>query len=162
YSGGPAASMAVEEGLFELNNADIYGYISVGTTTGDAGLDLGPNGTVGDFGAKQGTIDYDRATPNFTANPQDRTNPPVPLGTPIVPLINATIEFPRAEDIAFGTQTTKEEGTAYYVKVGKIDLNNAQLRVTGTTKVVLIVTAPAGTEGIKLAGSSTTTIRVET
>lgn len=54
----------------DVNNADIYGYVSVGSAS-DSAIYLGSQGVIGDFSSASGTKDADRITTNFTADLPD-------------------------------------------------------------------------------------------
>lgn len=165
FANGPAASISTETGKdinFDQQNANIFGYVSVGTTKVDEGLKIGSQGTLsGDLNAAEGTIDYTRATPNFTANLADAAVPTL-NGSPLpITKIDSTIELPRQLDIDNGMLRSEEEGEAYYINVGSIDLNGGKtLTIKPGYKVVLFVTAAQGTLGINVGGNDSNYIKV--
>src|SRR5690606_19193977 len=59
FGRGSAGSGSVTVDSFNLGNADIWGYVSIGTPD-YSGLDVGPNGTIGGLGSSPGTVDYSR------------------------------------------------------------------------------------------------------
>src|SRR5262249_48753570 len=64
---GSVGSASVAVGSVAVNNADIWGFASVGSAS-SSGLSVGSNGTVAAFGNAQGTIDTTRVATDFTAN----------------------------------------------------------------------------------------------
>jgi hypothetical protein len=154
FAEGPAASMSVQADTFNLGNADIYGYVSVGTTTVDAGLNVGPNGTVSGTLGQQGVIDYDRTTPNFTANLEDATAPAAASYT-ANPIINTigSMTLPRATDVP----TVESDGTEiYYITANAISIsgNNTNKLVIEANKNVVIILTPTTGTSISLTGQS--------
>lgn len=159
YAEGPAASISVQADTFNLGNADIYGYVSVGTTTVDAGLNVGPNGTVSGTLGQQGVIDYDRTTPNFTANLTDATAPSVGTYTANPPITSiGSMTLPRATDVP----TVEADGTHnYYIIANKIDIGgNAsnQLVIEENKNVIIILTPTTGT-AIDVKGSASIVVQ---
>lgn len=65
-SNGNVASLALTNTDILLNNADIYGHISVGGTF-NVGSSFHRNGTLGEWGAAAGSKDLDRVTEDFYA-----------------------------------------------------------------------------------------------
>ncbi len=157
YAEGPAASMSVQADTFNLGNADIYGYVSVGTTTVDAGLNVGPNGTVSGTLGQQGVIDYDRTTPNFTANLVDATAPASSSYTSN-PIINSigNLTLPRVTDVA----TTESGGKqVYYITANSISLSgNNHLTIAADKNVVIILTPTTGT-AVSVSGNASIQIQ---
>lgn len=132
---GSVGSTSVAVGSVAVNNADIWGFASVGSS-GTSGLSVGTNGTVAAFGNPPGTIDSTRVATDFTANFEDVTNPTtgIALG-------------------AVGATLGSAGVTATYRYAGTI---NSSLTVFGNT--TLILTAAAGTQAINLTGLDMLTI----
>ena len=75
HASGSVGSTSVGVGSVAINNADIYGFASVGTSN-TTGLRVGTNGIIsGNFSASGGTIDSTRIATDFTANFDAMTNP---------------------------------------------------------------------------------------
>ncbi len=134
---GSVGSASVTVGSVAVNNADIWGFASVGSS-GASGLTVGSNGTVAAFGAAQGTIDTARVATDFTANFDPVSEPTT--GTNIAS-VGATLGV-------VGTANT-------YRFNGEI---NSSLTVLGD--VTLILTAGAGNSAIRLTGGDGITIPV--
>jgi len=126
---GSVGSASVAVASIAVNNADIWGFASVGSS-GASGLTVGSNGTVAAFGRPQGTIDTTRIATDFTANFDPVSEPT--SGTNIAS-IGATLGV-------VGTANT-------YRFNGQI---NGSLTVLGD--VTLILTAGAGNSAIRLTG----------
>ena len=132
---GSVGSTSVAVGSVAVNNADIWGFASVGTS-GTTGLSVGGNGTVASFTTNglptpQGTIDTTRVATDFTANFNPETDPTT--GSTIGS-IGATL----------GTAGT----TTIWRFAGQI---NSSLTVAGN--VTLILTGAPGVLVIKLTGA---------
>jgi len=132
---GSVGSTSVAVGSVAVNNADIWGFASVGSSSTTA-LSVGTNGTVAAFGNPQGTVDTTRVATDFTANFDDVTNPGTgsTLGS-----IGSTL----------GTAGT----TATYRFGGTI---NSSLTIYGN--VTLILTALPGVNAISLTGTDMLTL----
>lgn len=132
---GSVGSTSVAVGSVAINNADIWGFASVGSST-TTGLSVGTNGIVGPFGSPSGYVDTTRVATDFTANFALDTNPTT--GTTLTS-VGATL----------GTTGT----TNTYRFSGQI---NSSLTIRGD--VTLILTASAGVDAIKMTGGDTLTI----
>ncbi len=75
-----SASVRTDRVNFDLGNADIWGFVAVGTET-TASLYVGPNGTIGPFGTSSGTVAPGHVSTKFTANFEDITHPTTYTGT---------------------------------------------------------------------------------
>ncbi len=126
---GSVGSTSVAVGSVAINNADIWGFASVGSS-GSTGLSVGSNGTVAAFGQPQGTVDTTRVATDFTANFDSIADP---SAGSVITSIGATL----------GTVGT----TATYRFSGQI---NSSLTIAGN--VTLILTAGAGATAIRLTG----------
>jgi hypothetical protein len=131
HDSGSVGSTSVAVGSLAVNNADIWGFASVGTSS-SSGLSVGSNGTVAAFGQPQGTIDTSRVTTDFTANFDPASDPTT--GT-VISSVGPTLGVA-------GTANT-------YRFAGQI---NSSLTVFGD--VTLILTAGAGATAIRLTGGS--------
>jgi hypothetical protein len=132
---GSVGSTSVAVGSVAVNNADIWGFASVGSSSTTA-LSVGTNGTVAAFGNPPGTVDTTRVATDFTANFDDATNP---AGGSTIGSIGATL----------GTAGT----TATFRFGGTI---NSSLTIHGN--VTLILTALPGTSAINLTGGDGLTL----
>ncbi|MCF7687120.1 MAG: hypothetical protein K9M98_14775 [Cephaloticoccus sp.] len=137
YSGGVAndsgsiGSVDVSSTI-SVNNADIWGTASVGGSS-LAAIGVGPNGRVGPFGTPSNTLDPGSVSTDFTAN---------------LEVVSAPISA--AAPISISSTTTLTAGT---YNVTDITLTGSkQLNITGD--VVIIMTATAGSLGIKVTGAS--------
>ncbi|HSH93269.1 MAG TPA: PilX N-terminal domain-containing pilus assembly protein [Roseimicrobium sp.] len=131
------ASASLDTGAVLVNQASIYGYVS----TGGQQPKVGTDGLIGPFGTAPGTINPARVATDFTANfpvfpsPSDGTYVS-PLGTTLGTL-----------------------GQATRWRTPNINLSGKQtLTILGD--VTLILTAPAGTDAIQMAGTSAIIIPV--
>ena len=147
YARGSAGSASVSVGSFSLSNSEIFGFVSIGTSD-YTGLNVGPNGIVGDFGAAAGSVDYTRVTTDFTTNFEDASAPATAgysIGT-----INGATTLPRGGDLAAA------DGKFYY-DVVKIQLSgpaSRKLNISSGNDVVVRITASPGTDGVKLTGNA--------
>jgi Tfp pilus assembly protein PilX len=128
---GGIATASLESTALLINQATVYGYVS----TGGATPEVGTNGLIGPYGTAPGTIDGSRVATDFNA-----TFPVIPApedGTYLATL-SATL----------GTagQTTRWRTPSIELK-GKNTL-------TILGDVTLILTAPAGSTAISMAGTS--------
>lgn len=134
HAGGSVGSTSVAVGSVAVDNADIWGYASVGTSSG-SGLSVGANGIIsGDFSSPPGYIDTTRVATDFTANFDDLSNPTT--GT-YIGSVGATI----------GSTGV----TATYSVNGAI---TGSFLVRGN--VTLIISPSASGESIKMNGGSDT------
>jgi hypothetical protein len=75
HASGSVGSTSVAVGSVAINNADIFGYASVGGSS-SSGISVGTNGIIsGNFSATAGTVDTSRIATDFTANFDAVTNP---------------------------------------------------------------------------------------
>jgi hypothetical protein len=135
---GSVGSVSVAVNAVGVNNADIFGYAS----TGGALPVVGNQGLIGDFSAARGTMDMTRVATDFTASFDAVTAPTT--GTTISPIGNT--DLPR---------TLGTAGTSTEYRISSIDGSGAATNVlTIQGDVTLIVTAPAGSQAIRLTGNS--------
>jgi Tfp pilus assembly protein PilX len=132
---GSVGSTSVAVGSVAVNNADIWGFASVGSS-GSSGISVGTNGTVAAFmtggsPTPTGTVDTTRIATDFTAN-FDPVNDPT-IGT-VIGAVGASLG-------TAGTTTTFRFN-------GQI---NSSLAIAGN--VTLILTAGAGNTAIRLTGA---------
>jgi len=131
---GSVGSTSVAVGSVAVNNADIWGFASVGSS-GSSGISVGTNGTVAAFmtggsPTPAGTVDTTRIATDFTANFDPVSDPTI--GT-VIGSVGATL----------GTAGT----TSTFRFAGQI---NSSLTIAGN--VTLILTAGAG-DVIRLTGA---------
>ncbi len=75
HPSGSVGSTSVAVGSVAINNADIFGFASVGGSS-SSGISVGSQGKItGDFFATGGTVDTTRVATDFTANFDEVTNP---------------------------------------------------------------------------------------
>ena len=131
HAGGSVGSTSVAVGSVAVNNADIFGFASVGGTS-STGLSVGSQGIVsGNFSASGGTVDYSRVATDFTANFDLVTSPAT------FTLLSAPLPA------SLGSGTYRYSGTI-----------NSDLTITGN--VTLILTG--GGDNIRLTGGDELTI----
>lgn len=135
HDSGSIGSTSVAVGSVAVNNADIWGFASVGSSS-VTDLSVGTNGIVGAFGSTAGYVDTTRVATDFTANLDVDSNPST--GSTLSS-VGATL----------GTTGT----TATYRFSGQIV---SSLTISGN--VTLILTAAAGVDAIRLTGSDQLTI----
>jgi hypothetical protein len=139
HSSGSVGSTSVAVGSVAVNNADIWGFASVGSSSSSA-ISVGANGTIAAYGQSPGTVDTSRIATDFTTN-FDSTATPAG-GTWI------TGSFPSSIGVA-GTSTTYRYAgqiTSSFTVVG-----NVTLILTGTGGDVVRMT---GNDELKIAASS--------
>ena len=146
YANGTAGSGAVAIDSFNLGNADIWGYVSIGTPD-MTGLDVGPNGTVSGDLNSTGEIDESRVITDFKPDIEEQETPE--NATITIPKIDDAIELPLAGDIAAGLADAKDG--KYYYSVPSIDLTKLLL-ITPGYNVVLLVTTTTGS-AVKISGN---------
>ena len=132
---GSVGSTSVAVGSVAINNADIWGFASVGSSSASA-LSVGTNGTIAAFGSPAGTVDTTRVATDFTANFDPVTDP---AGGSTLGPIGATL----------GSAGV----TATYRFGGTISSN---LTIYG--HVTLVLTALPGTNAINLTGGDGLTL----
>lgn len=137
HDSGSVGSTSVAVGSVAVNNADIWGFASVGSS-GPGGISVGTNGTVAAFGNPTGTVDTSRIATDFTANFDPISDPTI--GT-VITSVGTTL----------GTAATNTT----FRFAGQI---NSSLTIAG--HVTLILTAGAGTTAIRLTGTDGLTIPV--
>ncbi len=75
HASGSVGSTSVAVGSVAVNNADIFGYVSVGGSS-STGVSVGTNGIIsGNFSASGGTVDTTRIATDFTTNFDAVTTP---------------------------------------------------------------------------------------
>lgn len=86
-SNGSVGSTSVAVGSVAIDNADIYGFASVGGSS--SGIRVGSNGIIsGNFSATPGTVDTTRIATDFTANFDAVSNP---SGATVIGAVGATL-----------------------------------------------------------------------
>lgn len=137
-SNGSVGSTSVAVGSVAINNADIWGYASVGSSAASA-VSVGANGTIAAYGQPQGTVDTTRVATDFTTNLDNETDPT--SGTWI------TGAFPATIGVAGATTTYRYSGsiTSSFTIVGN---------------VTLILTATSGNV-VNLTGGDSVTISAD-
>jgi hypothetical protein len=73
-SNGSVGSTSVAVGSVAINNADIWGFASVGSSSSSA-ISVGNNGTIAAYGNAAGTVDTTRIATDFTTNFDTETTP---------------------------------------------------------------------------------------
>lgn len=147
YARGRSASTSTDADTFSLGNADIWGYVAVGTPD-LSGLDVGPGGTIGPFGTAAGTIVSERVSTDFTA---DFPN----AETPTASVMNAApgswvTTLPGGSDVAAA------DGKYYYTVATGFSLTGAatnKLTIAAGREVVLVFTQTTGT-AINIGGNA--------
>ena len=132
---------------FSLSNSSIYGNVSIGTPD-YSGLNVGPNGLVGDFGTSAGTVDYGKMTTDFTTNFEDATAPTT--GGYTIAAINSATTLPRGGDLPAA------DGTFYY-DVSSISLSGAPskvLNIGAGSDIVIRISAGTGSTGVSVSGNA--------
>ncbi|MBI5766295.1 MAG: hypothetical protein HZA93_00755 [Verrucomicrobia bacterium] len=148
---GSVGSTSVAVGSVAVNNADIWGFASVGSS-GTSGISVGTNGTVASFAQAQGTVDTTRIATDFTANFDNAT---APAGSTVNPggTINAgdmPITFPRATD------AIASDGK-YYIRFNSISSagnSSNVVSIADNKKVVFLFDTAAGNDAISLTGQA--------
>lgn len=133
---GSIGSVLVDSTI-AVNNADIWGFASVGGTSSSA-ISVGPNGRVGPYGTGAGVKDPTHVSTDFTANLD-----PYPMtytGTTISAITTNT------------TLGVAGSTTPVTYQVPSISLINKTLTIVGP--VVLEITASAGSSAITVGGGS--------
>lgn len=128
---GGIASASLESAALLVNQATINGYVS----TGGAAPQVGTNGLIGPFGTAAGVVDPARVATDFTA-----TFPvfPAPTDGTYIDPIGSTL----------GTAGATTRWRAPMIKLA----GKQSLTILG--HVTLVLTAPAGTDAISMAGTS--------
>lgn len=147
YDRGSAGSASVKKDSVVVGNADIWGYIAVGSSDIASAVDVGPNGTIADFTKPQGTVDTSRIATDFTANFAAVTAPNH-LGFNLGD-INASATV----GVAGATQPT-----TYYINSMKLAGNNS-FNIQGP--VILVISGKVeikGNAGFNVAPNTNTVI----
>lgn len=135
---GSVGSTSVAVGSLAVNNADIWGFASVGSSSSSA-ISVGTNGTIAAFGSPIGTVDTTRVATDFTANFNVESLPTTGSG---IASVGATL----------GTTGTSN----IYRFNGMITSS-----VTISGDVTLILTAAAGNDAIRLTGGDALTLTAD-
>jgi hypothetical protein len=144
---GSVGSVSVTSDI-TVQNADIYGYASVGGPSTTA-ITVGAQGRVGPYGTAAGYKDPSRIASDFTASLDDVTAPTTSGYTLVA--ITSPITLPRVGD------TAAADGK-YYYDVPSVTLNgSATNMITVSGNVVLRVTSTVGTV-MSLGGNASITI----
>jgi hypothetical protein len=144
---GSVGSVSVTSDI-TVQNADIYGYASVGGPSTTA-ITVGAQGRVGPYGTAAGYKDPSRIASDFTASLDDVTAPTTAGYT--LAAITSPITLPRGGDSAAA------DGK-YYYDVPSVTLNgNATNKITVSGNVVLRVTNTVGTV-MDFSGNASITI----
>lgn len=157
---GGVATLSISATV-DLQNANIYGYVSVGSDSVSA-IDLGPTGVIGDFSTPLGTMDDTRIATNFTVDLPEVTVPDVDVTdlntTYEGSVIQGTVSLPLPGDI-------KADDGKYYYVAAAIDQKGNSSNMLSITKalapdgsevkadVVIILTAGSGTTAFNTGGS---------
>ncbi|MBC7368215.1 MAG: hypothetical protein H7343_15615 [Undibacterium sp.] len=134
HDSGSVGSTSVAVGSLAVNNADIWGFASVGGSSMTS-LSVGSIGTVAAFGSAAGTVDTTRIATDFTANFDVEPAPSAGLTT----LTSMPAILPA--------------GTYRY---GGLISDS----VTISGDVILVLTAAAGNDAIRLTGGDALTLTV--
>ena len=132
---GSVGSTSVAVGSVAINNADIWGFASVGGNS-SSGISVGSNGTVAAFGSPAGTVDTSRVATDFTANFDSTT---MPAGGTVLASVGSSL----------GTVGA----TNTYTFAGQI---SSSLTIHGN--VTLLLTAAAGSLAVKMSGGDLLTL----
>jgi hypothetical protein len=144
---GSVGSVSVTSDV-SVQNADIYGYASVGGPSTTA-ITVGPTGRVGPYGTAAGVKDPSRVASDFTASLDDVTAPTTSGYT--LTAITGPITLPRGGDSAAA------DGK-YYYDVPSVSLSgNDTNKITVTGNVVMRVTNTVGTT-LSLTGNASITL----
>lgn len=147
YARGRSASTSTDADTFSLGNADIWGFVAIGTPD-LSGLDVGPGGTIGPFGTAAGTIVSDRVSTDFTAD-FPNAEAPTPTVTNAAPGSWVTT-LPGGADVA------DADGKYYYTVPTSLSLTGNianKLTIAAGADVVLLFTQTAGT-AISIGGNA--------
>ncbi len=145
---GSVAAVGVTADV-SAGNSSISGTASVGGSVSD--VIIGPNGYVGpSLTPTPGVIDPNSVAGNFTANLPNSTAPsPATINTGYATSgISGNTTLPVAGDSINTSDNT------YYYTVSSVNESNKALNIAAGKKVVLIITASAGSSAIKLSGGS--------
>jgi hypothetical protein len=142
---GSVAAVGVTADV-SASNSSISGTASVGGAVTD--VIIGPNGYVGpSLTPSPGVIDPNSVAGNFTANLPNATAPtPTTINSPGAISGNTTLP-------AGGDNINVSDNT-YYYSVPSVTEQNKTLTIAAGKKVVLIITAAAGSQALKLGGGS--------
>lgn len=132
---GSVGSTSVAVGSVAINNADIWGYASVGGDSASA-VSVGSNGTIAAFGNPAGTVDTTRIATDFNTN----------FDVPASPAGGSTL-------FAVGPTLGATGITATYTYSGTI---NNSLTVYGN--VTLIIAVSPGDQAISITGNNGITL----
>ena len=96
YDRGSAGSSSVEVASVDVGNADIWGFVVVGTSD-ETGVSMGKQGTIGPFGTPTGTKVGSHIMTDFTANFDDVSHPATYTGSGAYTIngITGTTTLPR-------------------------------------------------------------------
>lgn len=130
-----AGSAAITLDSFNVGNADIYGYVSVGTSD-YTGLKVGSQGKVtGDFDAAGGTIDYSHVATNFTANFDPVDTSDIPAGTNLGTVTSGTLP----QDTSTDHSVTDSDGkVTYYYSASSLSLTSSLTILPGYNVVIIV------------------------
>ena len=173
YDRGTAGSSSVQVASVDVGNADIWGYVVVGTSDA-SGLDVN-NGTVGSFDTPLGTVDPSHVMTDFTANFDDVSHPATYTGSGAYTIngITGTTTLPRpsrSETTSNGNGNGNGNGNStttyypadtpaadgkYYYNIDGINLQGGTLTIADN--VVIRMTPTTGT-AISVGGTGSIVI----
>lgn len=148
YARGRSASTSTDADTFSLGNADIWGFVAVGTPD-LSGLDVGPGGTIGPFHTPAGTIVSERVSTDFTAD-FPNAEAPTPAGTINPAPASWVTTLPEAGNVAAA------DGKYYYNVPTGFSLSGAaanRLTIAAGAEVVLLFSQTTGT-AISIGGNA--------
>jgi hypothetical protein len=154
-----------------IGNANIYGYVSVGSSNTTA-VQMNSNGVIsGNLSASDGTMDTSRITTNFTESLPDITTPTTYSVTTTTngvtttttssitwmdpwhgqnggsTVLSSNISLPLS-----GDHPQPNPGGKYYYSCSEISLAGSSDRLTITDNVVMRITAAAGSPAVDMVG----------
>ncbi len=120
YDRGTAGSSSVQVASVDVGNADIWGYVVVGTSDA-SGLDVN-NGTVGSFDTPLGTVDPSHVMTDFTANFDDVSHPATYTGSGAYTIngITGTTTLPRPDSVDTDSNIETETSTSGTGTIGTV------------------------------------------
>ena len=144
HANGSIGSTSVAVGSVAVNQADIWGYASVGSTTATA-ISVGTQGRISAFGTAAGTVDTTRVATDYTTNFENDTEPTT--GTWI------TGAFPATIGVAGTTTTYRYNVDATSSGCAPI---TSSFTVLGNVTLILVYDAGGNDTVLKLTGGTDT------
>jgi hypothetical protein len=160
---GSVATLALDASV-AVQNANVYGFVSVGAQDTGGHVSLGPNGVIsGDFNAPSGTRDEGRIAGNFTVD-LPNVAVPTPVTVTTITAQQGVLEggtYPRATGAGTIQDPINVADNTYYYRISALDLDPTRgkakdLVIRNGCRVVFLIHNAAGGLGNEVVSTGAT------